>query len=301
MNSSMFPLNCSVINTHLDSEVDIINLNQSLIIGHLNSSNFTQSFCYMPSNTSFSTIVDYIGNSEITMNQLHIDVIDQDDSGFTVWIYDQNNNEVEGVNFRTFLEDQLISHSVSGHGNGEYHISLNSMYKDQMISITVEKDTYLSNSIFLLYGERTYMTAPEAPILSSIIPNPSTDGTFVLTWNNVLYANEYQIYQSTTPITDISSMSPIAVVNTTSYTQTISTEGIYYFAVVAVGYVGDSDISNIQSVVINFLDPEPEPKPKIPGYSVFLLILLFNLMEERHGCLHIGRCIHHATCNFINS
>lgn len=96
---------------------------------------------------------------------------------------------------------------------------------------------------------RKFVGSPEAPILAPIIPNPNKDGMVTLDWTDAYGATEYHVYRSDSYIWSAEGLPPI-VRDTSTWTNQIATEGIYYYAVVAVNDYGISQISNCESVEV---------------------------------------------------
>jgi surface protein len=101
------------------------------------------------------------------------------------------------------------------------------------------------------YAEVTVrkMVIPNAPVLLKI-SSPSISGSVELSWTAVPYATYYKIYRSTTEINLIGGRQPIEEVTSTSYNDSGLTNGTFYYVIVACNSVGDSLISNCESVVI---------------------------------------------------
>ena len=93
---------------------------------------------------------------------------------------------------------------------------------------------------------------PAAPILSDISPNPSTTGVISLNWTAVPSATSYKVYRALINITDVTGLTPIAMLTTNSTIDTVSENGQYWYAVVATNASGDSAISNRVSLVVLF-------------------------------------------------
>ncbi|MBD3195607.1 MAG: hypothetical protein GF317_11155, partial [Candidatus Lokiarchaeota archaeon] len=76
---------------------------------------------------------------------------------------------------------------------------------------------------------------PEAPILTSNATDPDQDGNFTLFWSNTFRADNYTIYNYTTPITSINDSLGIVAkeISELNYTITNWIEGNHYFVVVA--------------------------------------------------------------------
>ena len=80
-----------------------------------------------------------------------------------------------------------------------------------------------------------------------------TQPTINITWSEVSDAISYRVYRSSSPITDISTLSPIYLGTATSFSDYLITPGDYYYVVVAVNAYGNSTIS--APLVVNLSDP----------------------------------------------
>ncbi|MBD3227465.1 MAG: hypothetical protein GF329_04680 [Candidatus Lokiarchaeota archaeon] len=76
-----------------------------------------------------------------------------------------------------------------------------------------------------------------------------------LNWTNMPNATNYYIYIDTIEITDISSLTPIATSLTNSTTDTLTSDGIYYYVIVAEYPLGNSTISNCESITYDSTPP----------------------------------------------
>ncbi len=101
-------------------------------------------------------------------------------------------------------------------------------------------------------------------ILDPIIPNIDVDGIIHLNWSDIFVASVYYIYREISQITTIDTLTPIAAVSDSNYTDIITFNGIYYYGIVAGNAGGNSSISNIESVtvaipitapILNSIDP----------------------------------------------
>ncbi|MFW9780355.1 MAG: hypothetical protein ACFFE8_16050 [Candidatus Heimdallarchaeota archaeon] len=92
---------------------------------------------------------------------------------------------------------------------------------------------------------------PYPPVLSSISPNPDTDGTVKLQWSSSFGGHEYSIYRDSEEISSVSGITPLHTTVETSYTDEINTSGLYYYVITANNPVGESALSNVESVTIN--------------------------------------------------
>ncbi|MFX0166734.1 MAG: ABC transporter substrate-binding protein [Promethearchaeota archaeon] len=115
---------------------------------------------------------------------------------------------------------------------------------------------------------------PDAPVLSSITPNPDTDGIVNLEWNDIVGATSYNVYRDTSLITDISGLSPISSPTISQYNDTELAVGTYYYVITAVGIGGESLISNCESVEIT----QPPVTPRIPGFDLYLFLPIVSII-----------------------
>ena len=91
---------------------------------------------------------------------------------------------------------------------------------------------------------------PVAPELAFIIPNPTEISSIYLNWNNVTKATEYYVYRSTSYIWSVESLFPITSVSVSNYIDTVPSEGVFYYVIVANNVAGNSTHSNCQYVEI---------------------------------------------------
>ena len=95
---------------------------------------------------------------------------------------------------------------------------------------------------------KQFAGSPASPDLAFIVPNPTELTTIYLDWNNVLGATSYHVYRSTSYIWSVEGLVPITSVSSSDYIDTLSSEGFYYYVVVAENFVGNSSHSNCQYV-----------------------------------------------------
>lgn len=92
---------------------------------------------------------------------------------------------------------------------------------------------------------------PPSPLLLEIYPKSTTANKQVnLAWIETFGATSYKIYRSTTYITDISSLTSIGSSSSSSFTDTLTSPGIYYYVITAVSGYGESTFSNVVSVEV---------------------------------------------------
>ena len=113
---------------------------------------------------------------------------------------------------------------------------------------------------------RLSTVSPTAPELAFIVPNPTDLTTCYLDWNNVIGATSYHVYRSTSYIWSVEGLAPIATVYSSDYSDTIPSEGFYYYVVVAENFAGNSSHSNCQYVEVKFATLDtPELAPILPN------------------------------------
>lgn len=95
---------------------------------------------------------------------------------------------------------------------------------------------------------------PSAPVLT-LISNSST--SYTMSWQSVPYATSYTLQQDTTS----SFSNPLVIVqdNVLSYTFNNQPAGTYYYRVLASNASGNSPYSNVQTITITNVTPNPVP------------------------------------------
>ncbi|MHA1130014.1 MAG: NosD domain-containing protein, partial [Candidatus Helarchaeota archaeon] len=88
------------------------------------------------------------------------------------------------------------------------------------------------------------------PTLASISPSEDNDGIIELNWTNCINTLYYYIYRDTTIITDVSHLTPIAIVGQTSYVDILSVNGTMFYSIVAANPTHNSSVSNCQNVTV---------------------------------------------------
>ena len=95
---------------------------------------------------------------------------------------------------------------------------------------------------------------PSAPVLHAL-STPNDNGTVVLSWDPVPYATQYYIYRSVSAIDSVAGRSPLEIVIGTTFTDRNLPNGTYFYVIVAANDVGDSPMSNTESVVVAIPPP----------------------------------------------
>jgi ribosomal protein L31/fibronectin type 3 domain-containing protein len=108
--------------------------------------------------------------------------------------------------------------------------------------------------------------SPATPELAFIVPNPTDIEAVFLDWNNVAWAINYHVYRSTSYIWSVEGLVPIATVSSSDYIDTVTSEGFYYYVVVAENFAGNSSHSNCQYVEVSITDLDaPELSTILPN------------------------------------
>ncbi|TFF85845.1 MAG: hypothetical protein EU551_03150, partial [Promethearchaeota archaeon] len=114
---------------------------------------------------------------------------------------------------------------------------------------------------------------PGTPTLNSILPNPDYNYNISLDWNDVENATDYYIYRETSEIMDITGLTAIAKVSDSNYTDSVLTDGDYYYVIVGANDEHNGSISNCENVTV-IIAPQPETPvldiimPRINYYGV---------------------------------
>jgi hypothetical protein len=160
----------------------------------------------------------------------HVD-IDLDDSGFSYVLTLATNAPATGI-FSCVVPP-------AGFVSGNYSIL-----------ILDASDVFINgrSPLFFILGP------PATPVLSPIIPSSSTSPWVALHWNAVANATQYEVFESTAPITEasIGLLSPIAILDApqTSYMDYRFANGTFYYAILAYNGASLSNASNCQVVTI---------------------------------------------------
>ncbi len=111
----------------------------------------------------------------------------------------------------------------------------------------------------------TIAIPPYAPDLDPIIPSINSDGNITLNWTDINEETIYYVYRNTSFITSIDGLTPITTVNTSNCTDSISTNGIYYYVIVAFDGWANSSISDCENVTVAIPPETPDLDPIEPA------------------------------------
>jgi parallel beta-helix repeat protein len=138
---------------------------------------------------------------------------------------------------------------------GSYHYVVVAANKTTWSTISNTESVNITG----LYG------IPGIPTLNPILPNPDYNYNISLDWNDVENATDYYIYRHTSEITDITGLTPIAKVSDSNYSDSVLTDGDYYYVIVGANDEHNGSISNCENVTI-----EIAPQPETPVLDVIV-------------------------------
>jgi len=139
-------------------------------------------------------------------------------------------------------------------------VTVSEIYWYAVVATNASGDSGLSNSVSV-----TVSLPPASPVLAAIIPNVSTSGVISLNWSAMPGAASYKVYRATSNITTVSGLTPIATCNVNWAQDLVTTNGTYWYAVVATNASGDSLPSNCVNVTVGI-------PPAIPQNGVMFTI-----------------------------
>ena len=114
--------------------------------------------------------------------------------------------------------------------------------KDGIHIVWYDYTDYDGTDLDIIY--RKFAGPPEAPELAFLLPNPTELNTVYLHWNIPLGSANHYIYRSSEYIWSVDLLTPITDTSSDEYIDTLPTEGIYYYVIVAENDLGNSTISN---------------------------------------------------------
>ena len=119
----------------------------------------------------------------------------------------------------------------------------------------------------------------DAPELAPILPNPTDSSSISLVWDSVDGATEYYIYRSASYIWSVEGLTPITTVVTTSYIDSLPSEGYYFYTIVANDGVLNSTHSNCEYV--EYKVPHLREFSIVSGLILASFVLVFVVTRIR--------------------
>ncbi|MHA1671027.1 MAG: DUF4350 domain-containing protein [Promethearchaeota archaeon] len=212
------------------------------------------------SHAIFNTPVDY---GEVRFDPF----FDYFDEGDLLRVY-QNATSLAGY---TVSETENNTNLVLGNGGK----TLFNGYLIDQFTGDLDDSTYADN-FELWVNEIAYILKPKAFSLSSDADAPDDDGMFNITWTVSSEATEYNIYQHSSFITELTGAETLigGGVTTNSHPLTGLTNGTYYYIIESTNDYGNT-LSNCIEVKVEIPPSPPNPGPPpggIPGYELISLI-----------------------------
>ena len=119
----------------------------------------------------------------------------------------------------------------------------------------------------------------DAPELSIILPNPTDSSSISLEWASIDGAIEYYIYRSDTYIWSVEGLTPIDIVGTTSYVDTLPSEGYYFYVIIVSDGIANSTHSNCEYV--EYKVPHLREFSIVSGLILASFVLVFVVTRIR--------------------
>ncbi len=155
----------------------------------------------------------------------------------------------------------------------------NSTYGFKTVFFGVPFEVFNLNRTHLMEKILFWLISDEiTPIINPISPSIDEDGTIQFNWTAIPNAIQYYIYKANSLISSPSGI-PLTTTTYTNYTDIISTDGEYYYALVANYGWGNSSLSNCVNVTIAIRSPS------IPGFEA--IVIQFVLLTI--GLLYFSR------------
>ncbi|MHA1253947.1 MAG: hypothetical protein ACTSRP_28555, partial [Candidatus Helarchaeota archaeon] len=132
---------------------------------------------------------------------------------------------------------------------------------------------------FLFVSDSQYLyqfiAPPEQPNLFPITPNITNNGLVKIHWESVGGIEYYKIYRSKNPNFDFHDLEPIAITTNNTFIDKVSSEGLFYYGIVAHNIWGDSQISEIQSIQSNY---EEKNNNNFNWLFILLILLIVGIV-----------------------
>ncbi len=117
----------------------------------------------------------------------------------------------------------------------------------------------------------------KVPELAPILPNPTNTSRISLAWDSIDGVTEYHIYRSASYIWSVEGLTPIDIVGSTSYVDTLPAEGYYFYVIVASDGLRNSTHSNCEYVEYK----PPQTQESSIATSLILVAFVFMFVVTR--------------------
>jgi hypothetical protein len=121
---------------------------------------------------------------------------------------------------------------------------------DHVHVMWIDRTDYLGADVDYDLFYRKFVGPPTATILTPFDSDTIEIGDLILTWQEIIGAENYRIYRDNSFISSTTSLSPIATVSDLRFTDSLESTGVYYYTIVASNRFDDSDLSNVESVTV---------------------------------------------------
>ena len=146
-------------------------------------------------------------------------------------------------------------------GNEPHSVNIGDANNDGTNDIVTAN--YGDNTISILIGRTHELNNPS---LYPISPNNNSDGLIELNWSDTPWASEYLVYRDNSSIFTINGIHPVAIVNQSTYNDTVLVNGNYYYVIVARNATHVSKISNCERVFVIIPLNAPKLDPIFPNF-----------------------------------
>jgi len=208
---------------------------------------------------------NYFGDPELHVwmaipEALNATWTDYNDTATLIDVYTDGSGPIELATVSLTDNSQTVIWTGTTNGSGQLvapypYLTVNSSV------IVVSKPSYIP----LISAARDFPT-PDAPVLLEISPQLDRDGTIRLEWTAVTGALSYNVYRSSSVITDVSELTAIASTEETHYIDRGTEDGLHFYAITMIGSSGESIPSNCVYVTVDRLI--------IPGFSITILSIV---------------------------
>ena len=200
-----------------------------------------------------------------------------DISGASIYYIYRNDSNINSVGSLTPIASVLESNYT------------NTLIDDGTYFYVIVAGNTVINSSISNCENVTVVVSLDQPILDPISPSIDNDGVIYLDWNDISGASIYYIYRNDSNINSVGSLTPIASALESNYTNTLLTNGTYFYVIVAGNAVTNSLISNCENVTVvlkyegtdNGTGNEVPEADGIPGFNPILMlgvILIVSLL-----------------------
>ena len=196
-------------------------------------------------------------------------------------IIELNWNDVIGVTKFYIYRDSSLITSVDGitpiaavsKDNYQDTLTSDGIYFYVIVASNIRANSSLSNCESVLVA----IPNPNTPVLQPISPKRDFDGNIELNWNDVVGVIIYYVYRASSPITSVDGITPIAVVSESNYQDTLTSDGTYYYVIVAGNIRENSSLSNCEGVLVTNISTPSAIDPPILILIIIAIIATIGI------------------------